>query len=195
MKAINEQVLAVAQIAVQLLPHTKNADDLSARCISAANAACEMVSQCSSTLSDLDSRDWNKHVADMEADYYRTWEEIQRLSRDERQEIDAIRKRFQSHTKGSEVLAADTFLKQVLLPGRKHTEKTLLKAWREFARDLGKELPFDLRSAVLYGPTFIREVDAKISTWLKRQKRQASKRGGSAKQRSMRRRHGACPAL
>ena len=154
-----------------------------------------MVSQCSSTLSDLDSRDWNKHVADMEADYYRTWEEIQRLSRDERQEIDAIRKRFQSHTKGSEVLAADTFLKQVLLPGRKHTEKTLLKAWREFARDLGKELPFDLRSAVLYGPTFIREVDAKISTWLKRQKRQASKRGGSAKQRSMRRRHGACPAL
>ena len=29
MKAINEQVLAVAQIAVQLLPHTKNADDLS----------------------------------------------------------------------------------------------------------------------------------------------------------------------
>lgn len=195
MKAINEQVLAVAQIAVQLLPHTKNADDLSARCISAANAACEMVRQCSSTLSDLDSRDWNKQVADMEADYYRTWEEIQRLSRDGRQEIDAIRKRFQSHAKGSEVLAADTFLKQVLLPGRKHTEKTLLKAWREFARDLGKELPFDLRSAVLYGPTFIREVDAKISTWLKRQKRQASKRGGRAYQRSMQRRYGVCPAL
>lgn len=195
MSTINEQGLAVAHIAVQLLPYTSQADDLPARCSHAASAAYEMLRQCSSILSHMESAEWNKYVANMEADYYRPWEEIQRLSQGEQQEIDAIRKRFQSHTKGSKVLAAGTFLKQVLLPGRKHTEKTLLSAWGEFARDLGKELPFELRSAVLHGPTFIREVDAKISTWLKRQKREAGKRGGRAKQRSMRRKHGVCPAL
>lgn len=195
MSTKNEQGLAVAHIAVQLLPYTSQADDLSARCISAANAACEMLRQCSSTLSHIGSADWRKHVDETEAAYCRTWQEIEELSQADREEIDAIRRRFKSYAKGAEALTTSTFLKLVLLPERKHTEKTLLSAWGEFERDLGKKLPFDLRSAVLHGPTFIREVDAKISTWLKRQKREAGKRGGRAKQRSMRRKHGACPAL